>query len=871
MAGRSGLWEELRSLERRASEGRRAQGLHYSRRAAAQALRDRRFNVRLDAKRLSSWIPDDPAKAVAPSPANGDKVWALVQLWHEWAGAPLPAMRSRRYFQSLIEEAQPGRLRRACTATRLPDVLEDFLERQRDHGELWPYVIHDGSGARLSLSEVHVPQTLDASTVAGETSDVSQGVPVDEILSSPEQGHLLVEAGPGGGKSTLMARLAGRLSQLLLLQQRCGGEGSLIPVWTTASYLATAHDGVDLALSRLVYGRAYDGERRFTKAVGGLMPEGSTWLIMVDGLDEVSAVGERAHLTQRLTTLAVQARADEARTRFVVASRPLHRLERIVFHRAGFSRWAVAPFDAGQVREFAARWFGAEEPGPGQAQEFVRQAELAGLQELMANPLLAAVAAAVFEAWPDRVLPANQYALYEQYRAYLMSAKSLQRETYLSCLAPSALRDPAALGCVRFLRERFDDLLRHLALTTVTETSPDLLHSALSWLTEQLGPRARTSIPGWGEQVAALLTTSGLVLSSEDRLRFLHVSFAEHLAAEAQSLRLPDQFDPTSREWTGVLEQAILGKEVRAQTARAALLHFAHRNPLESARMLTWLQQGTERHQQIAGFLLAEGSPAAPAHVASFLDRLPSLPPDCWRAAGHFADSSAHEMLRSYASSSDHPKALRLQALAALAIRHPGEAEEIRACFASHQLGEHGLPAAQTPSGEGTMLPLSAADGCWEPSALITVLEQLTSEDVRATATLFSELVCEGTLESAERSAMIYRLCEAAPEEGHRTAERLQDIASSTQITPWARLDAAEALIEFGGSYLTTAIAALTSIAENQHYAIPSRLAAAECLGGLGGQHVDYAHRLLSHLAQQESTQPVQRMELWEALAQLQG
>ncbi|MEU8997709.1 hypothetical protein AB0C95_23280 [Streptomyces caniferus] len=696
---------------------------------------------------------------------------------------------------------------------------------------------------------------------------MAQGFLVEEILSSPEQGHLLVEAGPGGGKSTLMARLAGRLSQLLL--QRGGSEKSLIPVWTTASYLATSPDGVDLALSRLVYGRAYDDARQFSKAVKGLVPEGSTWLIMVDGLDEVSAVGERAHLTRRLTTLAEQPREDKTRARFVVASRPLRRLEWGVFDRAGFSRWEVAPFDEGQVRQFAARWFGAEEPGPRQAQEFVRQADLAGLQELMANPLLAAVAAAVFEAWPDRMLPANQYALYEQYRAYLVSAKSLQRETYLNCLVPSTLRDPAALDCVRFLRERFDDLLRHLALTAVTETSPDLLHTALSWLTEQLGPRARTSIPGWGEKVAALLTTSGLVLLSEERLRFLHVSFAEHLAAEAQSLCLPAHFDPTSREWAGVLEQAVLGKEGRAQTARTALLHFAHRHPLESARMLTWLQQGTERHQRIAGFLLAEGSPAAPAHVASFLERLPSLPSDCWRTAGHLTDPTAHEMLRSYASSASYPKSLRQQALAALAIRHPGEAEEIKGCFTTH-LGEHGLTGARKPSDDGWLLPLGAG-GCCEPSALIDVLEQLTSEDVRDGAALFSELVCEGSLESADRSAVIYRLCEAAPEEGRRTAERLHAIASSTQLDPWLRTDAAEALSEFGETYLTSATYTLTSIAENQHYTIRSRLAAAECLVGLGDQHVDYAHRLLTHLAQLETTQPFQRMELWEALAQLQG
>ncbi|MER5804914.1 NACHT domain-containing protein [Streptomyces mirabilis] len=820
----------------------------------------------LDAQRLSSWIPDDPAKAVAPSLSSGDKIWALVRLWHEWADEPVPATRSQRYFQSLIEDAQPERRPRTHLSGSLPVELENLLERQQEQGELWPYIIHDGFGARQPLSEVHVPQLLDAPPVAGEAIDVAQGVLVDEILVSPANRHLLVEAGPGGGKSTLMARLAGTMSEHLLQQGRA--EGSLIPIWTTASHLATAPDGVDLALSRLVYGDAYDADRRFTKAMGALTPEGATWLIMVDGFDEVSSVGERARLTQRLATLAERVRADEAQARFVVASRPLRRLERTVFHRAGFSRWVVAPFGAEQLGDFASRWFGAEKPGPSQAEEFLRQAELAGLHDTMTNPLLAAVAAAVFEAWPDRILPANRYALYEQYRAYLVSAKSLQREAHLGYLAPSTLRNPVALDCARFLRDHFDDLLRHLALATVTETSPDLLHVALSWLTEQLGPRARTSIPGWGEQVAALLTTSGLVVSVEDRLRFLHVSFAEHLAAEARSLCLPARFDPTSRDWTVVLDQAVLGKETPAQTARAALLHFAHRHPLESARMLSWLQQGTKQHQQTAGLLLAEGSPATPAHVASFLEQLPFLPTDCWSTAGHLADPSAHEVLRSYASS-DHPRALRMHALAALAVRHPHEAEEIRSLDGTLQLNEHDQTGVQKSPGAQPPLPLSHTDDGWETSALVALLEQLTAEDIRAEARLFSELVCDGSLENSDRRAVIYRLCEAAPEEAHRTAQCLQHTASNTELTPCSRLNAAQGLSEFGGRYLTVATATFTSMAEDVHCVLPIRLAAAECLADLGGQHVEYACRLLTDLAQQDIKHPIQRMELQEALAEL--
>ncbi|MEH0407395.1 NACHT domain-containing protein [[Kitasatospora] papulosa] len=771
---------------------------------------------------------------------------------------------------SLVEKEPPRHPRHVfSSAVGLPGAIEDLLERQRDLGELWPYVIQDGSGARQPLSQIYIPQMLIPSATTDEMASTDTRTHVEAALSSPNHGHLLVETGPGGGKSTLMTRLAGQLSQRLL--ERSGGfDGSLIPLWTTASHLAASHDGVDLALSRLIFGDAFDAERRFSKAVRGLMPPESTWLILVDGLDEISGVSERAQLTRRLSTLAGKTRQDEARTRFIVASRPMKRVERNAFHRSVFSRWTVAPFDDSQLREFSLRWFGGEDAGDRQAQEFLRQVELAGLQDLMANPLLAAVAAAVYEAWPERGLPANRYALYEQYRVYLMSAKSLQRETHLNQLASSTLRDPVVLDSVRFLRDRFDDLLRHLAQTTVKETAPDLLRIALAWLAEQLGPRARSSIPGWGEQVTALLTTSGLVVSGEERLRFLHVSFAEHLAAEAESLHLPARFDPEEVNWKRVLQLASYDRGANAQAARATLLHFAHGHPGESEQLLTWLQGGTNLHQRTAGFLLAEGSPATPVHVAAFLNQLPFLSSDCWQMAGHLADPSASEKLRAFAMSASHPQAMRDQALAALSLRHPSEAEEIRSRLAALELDERGWQASAPAAPSSALEPWTSGDFFvdLETSAMTIVLEQFSVEDLRAQALTLSDLVCDGSLDRFDRMVVIYRLCEAAPEVGQRTAERLQHIACDAQLDVWSRYFAAEALIDFGGSYLVTAATALTSIVEDRHSAMSDRLAAAECLADLPGHYVARAYQLIIQLTQEDIANPVQRLELQEALDQ---
>ena len=115
---------------------------------------------------------------------------------------------------------------------------------------------------------------------------------------------------------------------------------------------------------------------------------------------------------------------------------------------------------------------------------------------------------------------------------------------------------------------------------------------------------------------------------------------------------------------------------------------------------------------------------------------------------------------------------------------------------------------------------------------------------------------------------VIYRLCEAAPDVGRQTAERLQHVACDAELDAWPRYFAAEALIDFGGSYLVAAATALTSIVEDRHSAMSDRLAAAECLADLPGHYVARAYQLIVQLLQEDTANPIQRMELQEVLSQ---
>src|SRR3954447_12900326 len=93
----------LRALENEARAARRREDL---RRETAKALVKPPYGVRLNAQRLSSWIPEDPDDKAPQVPRNFDLVWAVIRLWSDWTGNRRP---SRSYWKGLFDAAQPVR------------------------------------------------------------------------------------------------------------------------------------------------------------------------------------------------------------------------------------------------------------------------------------------------------------------------------------------------------------------------------------------------------------------------------------------------------------------------------------------------------------------------------------------------------------------------------------------------------------------------------------------------------------------------------------------------------------------------------------------------------------------------------------------
>ncbi|EOD66062.1 signal transduction protein with Nacht domain, partial [Amycolatopsis vancoresmycina DSM 44592] len=436
----------------------------------------------------------------------------------------------------------------------------------------------DGRGQRIDLPARPVPRLV----VRPPSRTVRAALDDDD--------HLLVTGGPGQGKSTLSLRLAADIAQ-----QWKGHDGEaplaepVIPVRLPARELAARLNlPFFQALAESVqaeYGALLD----FPVEAGTLAGRvaGCRWLLLVDGLDEVADLVQRDRLIKVLASRASQEAS--AHYRIVLTTRPIAGAALAPFHGAGAARYELLPFDEEALRHFAANWFAEGDT----AERFVRQVHDANLDELVRVPLLATIAAIMFEQDRDRRLPDNRYELYESYLTYLQSARVIAPSPWDECRS----RLFEHLGCVRL------------------EEDTSLLTAACDWVAANASHACGGT--NWREQLTTYLTAVGPFVSRAGELRFLHHSFAEHLAATAHALRLPDRFDPEAEEFVRLLHTARPGE--RGRHARLVLLHYTRLRQPETDRLIRHLHAGNPAMHVLAARLLAWHAPAGVETTDAFL------------------------------------------------------------------------------------------------------------------------------------------------------------------------------------------------------------------------------------------------------------
>ena len=148
---------------------------------------------------------------------------------------------------------------------------------------------------------------------------------------------------------------------------------------------------------------------------------GVLWLILVDALDEIVDMNAHHDLLGMLADcMALQDQVFPHR--LLITSRALADDDTNRLSSAGGAAYTLMPFEERALRLFAQRSFAREgrEDEENLAERFLTQVRDVRLTEVVTIPLLATVAAIVFEQHPDQLLPAHRYQLYQKYLEYLL-------------------------------------------------------------------------------------------------------------------------------------------------------------------------------------------------------------------------------------------------------------------------------------------------------------------------------------------------------------------------------------------------------------------------------------------------------------------
>jgi hypothetical protein len=458
-----------------------------------------------------------------------------------------PTSKVARQPAGLGEAAFPGRPEVAARKDppAVDPTLSDYLHAVATQYEDLPYIALR-TGVRLS--SVYVPQYVE--DISQYVEDISVGAPKgsdasvalaagrtgDSIIDS--DAHVLIEGGPGAGKSSLVGHIATQLAR-----------GShYLPAVVRAN---TLHAAAGSFSQRLV--------KSVTAELGGRLirplpeeffaaeREGKRWLVLIDCLDEVVSARDRAKL---MTDLLHISAVVDAPYRIVIATRPVQTGSQHDW--SGFSRLRLLPLTDEQITLFAESWFG-QNTGPAgseTARQFVSELRYRGLTELLRTPLVLTMAASVFTPGAVHTLPGNRAGIYERFLD-LVDDEESERRTRAAFRAAWDQRyghRGEAIADDVFSSRR--QILEHLAAERQEGTPGGLLDRTARYVKRKwAAPGDIEFDPEWlAQQVAVLLIRSALVVPIGANYQFIHETVREYLVADGmvRSGLLPG--DPGARE-----------------------------------------------------------------------------------------------------------------------------------------------------------------------------------------------------------------------------------------------------------------------------------------------------------------------------------
>jgi transcriptional regulator with XRE-family HTH domain len=416
---------------------------------------------------------------------------------------------------------------RAETRTRRLDAYLVAAKRAaREHP--YPGVL---PGPVPALTSVYLRQQATRLTAGRfQTGDPqSQGVGVEELPPEEVAGRqtCVVLAGPGGGKSSFLQTC---LSDGVERWIEGRGEG-WVPVLVPAAALAdrpltqalAAAVTADLASRGLV-------EELPPAFFAGPAQPGVGWLVLVDGLDEVSDPAARSRILRTLAAVGDDRNAELYR--FVVATRPLPAGELDTLDDR-VPRYELHPFSRDDVERVACRWFRALDlPTPeATAKRFAQALHRTRLVDLARIPLMASMLCQLLAVAPDKSLPSSRGQLYRNFMTLLHDQQHRPSPAGVRAHAYSGLEHygPSTLATAESTLDHLHDLITHLAAERHSgNTLPAI--SIIESRPEARRP-PRVTPDAWRAFLDAGLRRSGLVTIRAGKLEFLHHTLLEYLAA----------------------------------------------------------------------------------------------------------------------------------------------------------------------------------------------------------------------------------------------------------------------------------------------------------------------------------------------------
>ena len=132
VSARHRLYAKLTELEEAARHRRQELGLPYSRREVEREAREKPSKARLDARRISSWVPEDAASAQVPYDPEPADFLMLVKIWSAWAERPYRKHDWIGYLASARRERAAALPPATALRITMPAVPAGFCGREGD-------------------------------------------------------------------------------------------------------------------------------------------------------------------------------------------------------------------------------------------------------------------------------------------------------------------------------------------------------------------------------------------------------------------------------------------------------------------------------------------------------------------------------------------------------------------------------------------------------------------------------------------------------------------------------------------------------------------------------------------------------------------